>query len=76
MTLGAGASSNVTLVGSADAPIIRVEDVPALDLPETGGTGTAPLYLVGGGLLLAALCVLLIASARRRSATHGIRRSS
>ncbi|CAN7170292.1 SpaA isopeptide-forming pilin-related protein [Microbacterium sp. LjRoot45] len=76
VTLGAGASSNVTLVGSADAPIIRVEDVPALDLPETGGTGTAPLYLVGGGLLLAALCVLLIASARRRSATHGIRRSS
>ncbi len=76
VTLGAGASSNVTLVGSADAPIIRVEDVPALDLPETGGTGTAPLYLVGGGLLLAALCVLLIASARRRSATRGIRRSS
>ena len=50
---------------------ITVRDVPALELPESGGRGTAP-FLIAGGLLLAAAALAIFLprpSPRRRQNT-------
>ncbi|MFF5624851.1 DUF6923 family protein [Microbacterium sp. NPDC012755] len=68
ITLGAGVSSNVQLVDVDGIRTIRVEDVPALDLPDAGGPGTAWIYLIGLTLLLAGTTAGTLNLARRRRA--------
>ena len=68
ITLGAGGSSNVELVDVDGILTIRVEDVPALDLPDAGGPGTAWIYLLGIALLLAGTTAGTLNHARRRRA--------
>jgi len=51
--LAPGSPSNVTVVTVSGVPTIRVQDVPALALPEAGGSGTAWIQVLGGGLLVA-----------------------
>lgn len=68
ITLGAGVSSNVELVDVDGILTIRVEDVPALDLPDAGGPGTAWIYLLGIALLLAGTTAGTLNHARRRRA--------
>ncbi|MFF5624850.1 hypothetical protein ACFY5A_05755 [Microbacterium sp. NPDC012755] len=76
ITLGAGVSSNVQLVDVDGIRTIRVEDVPALDLPDAGGPGTAWIYLIGLTLLLAGTTAGFVRSKRLRRAaipsTEGI----
>ena len=75
ITLGAGASSNVVVDDVAGVSTIRVVDVPALDLPDTGGMGTVPIYIAGGILILIAISALLFTSVRRRHAPRRVRSS-
>jgi len=49
--LTAGSPSNVSLVTVSGVPTIRVQDVPALVLPQAGGSGTAWIRILGGVLL-------------------------
>lgn len=52
VALGKGSGSGVVTAGqSGGLPLVTVRDVPALQLPESGGPGTA-LFLGGGVLLL------------------------
>lgn len=62
------APSNVSIVSLDGIPTVRVEDVPALDLPEAGGPGTDGFHTLG--LLLAAAGLLVFATLRlhRRAA--------
>ena len=68
ITLGAGVSSNVELADVDGIRTIRVEDVPALDLPDAGGPGTAWMYFLGAALLLAGTTAGTLNLARRRRA--------
>ncbi|MFF3026382.1 DUF6923 family protein [Microbacterium sp. NPDC057944] len=68
ITLGAGVSSNVQLVDVDGIRTIRVEDVPALDLPDAGGPGDSWIYLIGLALLLAGTTAGTLNLARRRRA--------
>ncbi|GFZ75806.1 prealbumin-like fold domain-containing protein, partial [Microbacterium album] len=70
VTLPAGVSVNVTLVDVDGTPTIRVQDVPALDLPEAGGIGTLTIYLAGAALLAAAGVIAGIGFARRRASAQ------
>ncbi|MFF3026383.1 hypothetical protein [Microbacterium sp. NPDC057944] len=76
ITLGAGVSSNVQLVDVDGIRTIRVEDVPALDLPDAGGPGDSWIYLIGLALLLAGTTAGFVRSKRQRRAaipsTEGI----
>jgi uncharacterized repeat protein (TIGR01451 family) len=66
VTLGQGAAEGVVEAGPiADSGMstIYVRDVPALELPESGGSGTTP-FLIGGSLLL--IASMLLASGRLR----------
>lgn len=56
--LAPGTSSNVTVVDVDGISTIRVQDVPQFALPTTGGTGTTRIYLIGGGVIAAALMLL------------------
>uniref|UniRef100_UPI001CBC6528 prealbumin-like fold domain-containing protein n=1 Tax=Microbacterium sp. OVT16B TaxID=2862682 RepID=UPI001CBC6528 len=76
ITLDAGVSSNVQLVDVDGIRTIRVEDVPALDLPDAGGPGDSWIYLIGLTLLLAGTTAGFVRSKRQRRAaipsTEGI----
>ena len=52
---------NVTLINTV--PVAKVNNQSGVELPETGGMGTTILY-VGGGILILAAIVLLIAKRR------------
>lgn len=68
LALAAG-SPNATVTEVDGIPTIRVEDVPALDLPEAGGSGATSILLAGGVLLtLGALAAALrVLTPRRRA---------
>lgn len=51
VALGAGAGANVAVVDVDGIRTIRVEDVPALALPDAGGPGTGRITLLGAALL-------------------------
>ncbi len=65
VTLGAGVPAQIEIVSIDGAPTIRVEDVPALDLPEAGGTGTAWILLLGSLLVVAGLGAGVLLRRRR-----------
>lgn len=66
-TLESGTGGGVVTVSQAGAlPLISVRDVPALQLPATGGGGTA-MFLTGGVLLLIGSAILAL---RQRRATQ------
>lgn len=58
----AGGGTAVTAAGQ----LITVRDVPAMELPTTGGTGSMP-YLVGGGALVLLAGGIALLSRRRRT---------
>jgi hypothetical protein len=67
ITLGQGAADGVVEAGPKAASgmsVIYVRDVPALKLPESGGSGTTP-FLIGGSLLLIASMLLAPRGLRR-----------
>lgn len=68
MTLGASTAANVSVVDIDGIDTIRVEDMPALDLPDAGGPGTSPIHLTGFALIVGALLAAsgLVARARVR----------
>ena len=66
ITLPGAPPSNVAIVQVAGVSTIRVTDVPALALPEAGGTGTVLIYAVGIVLLAAASISALVVIVRRR----------
>lgn len=68
ITLGQGEGGGVMTTGDDDGDgvfLITVRDVPALKMPESGGTGYWPYALAGSALLLASV-VLASGSMRRR----------
>ncbi|MGX9898988.1 LPXTG cell wall anchor domain-containing protein [Arthrobacter sp. SA17] len=68
ITLGQGEGGGVVTTADVDADgifLITVRDVPALKMPETGGTGHWPFAFAGSALLLVAF-VLSSGSIRRR----------
>lgn len=68
VTLGEGSGGGVVTAGDEDGDgifLVTVRDVPALQMPETGGIGSWPFALAGSVLLLAA-AVLAAGSIRRR----------
>jgi trimeric autotransporter adhesin len=68
VSIGQGAGGGVVTAGDLNGAgifTITVRDVPALQLPESGGTGTLP-FLAGGSILLLASAALFIGSQRRR----------
>lgn len=67
VSLGAATASNIELVDVDGIRTIRVEDVPALDLPEAGGPGTTWIYTAGIALVLCGTAVGAIRLARRRA---------
>lgn len=69
VTLLSGAPSTVDVTSVDGVASIRVQDVPAFDLPNAGGPGTA-VFGVVGALLTGVALVLLLATRRRR---RGIR---
>jgi hypothetical protein len=74
VTLGQGAGEGVVEAGPMAASgmsTIYVRDVPALQLPESGGSGTSP-FLFGGSLLLIA-SMLLSSVGLRRSRSRSTR---
>ena len=71
VSLGAGASSNVELVDVDGIRTIRVEDVPALDLPDAGGPGTTWIYLLGVTFLVSGSAVGALLIRRRREVATG-----
>ncbi|WP_224089655.1 GEVED domain-containing protein [Arthrobacter sp. StoSoilB13] len=78
VTLGQGStgqgSGSGGVVTSTDADgdgifLLTVRDVPALELPESGGIGWWPFTTAGSALLLAALALALAANHRRQQPT-------
>lgn len=67
VTLGSGAASTISVGTNAGTGIVQitVRDVPAMEMPEAGGTGSLP-YTLGGAALLGLAAVLLIGLRRRR----------
>jgi uncharacterized repeat protein (TIGR01451 family) len=68
ITVGEGNGGGVVTANDPDGDgifLVTVKDVPALKMPETGGTGSWPFALAGSTLLLAAF-VLTAGNARRR----------
>ncbi|WEK61581.1 MAG: hypothetical protein P0Y60_02105 [Candidatus Microbacterium colombiense] len=73
VTLGITAGTNVTMVDLDGVATIRVEDVPALDLPDAGGPGVAGIYLIGISLVVSgALAGAFIIVRQRRRASVDI----
>ncbi|MGM1016993.1 MAG: DUF6923 family protein [Actinomycetota bacterium] len=70
VTLAADAAPSVTLVDVDGIDTIRVEDVPALELPDAGGPGTSLIYLIGIALIVTASVSTLVLNARARSRRH------
>ncbi|GAA3893882.1 hypothetical protein GCM10022381_39410 [Leifsonia kafniensis] len=73
VTLGPGAGGGVVTVADTDGDkifLITVRDVPALMMPESGGSGTIP-YLAGGILLLGLAGTLWYLNQRRRRRSSG-----
>ncbi|BCW51872.1 GEVED domain-containing protein [Arthrobacter sp. StoSoilB13] len=69
---GQGSAGGVVTSTDADGDgifLLTVRDVPALELPESGGIGWWPFTTAGSALLLAALALALAANRRRESAT-------
>ena len=69
VTLGQGAGSGVVTSTDADGDgifLLTVRDVPALELPESGGIGWWPFTTTGSALLLGALALALAANRRRQ----------
>jgi fimbrial isopeptide formation D2 family protein/uncharacterized repeat protein (TIGR01451 family) len=67
VTVGAGNGGGVVTAADADGDgifLVTVRDVPALNMPQSGGTGSWPFTLAGSALLMAAF--LLAASHTRR----------
>jgi fimbrial isopeptide formation D2 family protein/uncharacterized repeat protein (TIGR01451 family) len=68
VTVGAGGGGGVVTASDKDGDgifLVTVRDVPALKMPESGGTGSWPFALAGSVLLLAA-GVLTAGNIRRR----------
>lgn len=66
VVLGAGGevvSLSTESVDGVTFQLVSVRDVPAFDLPEAGGAGLTPFYVVGGLLVLAAVGIAVV---RRR----------
>jgi uncharacterized repeat protein (TIGR01451 family) len=69
VTIGKGAGGGVVTSADTDGDgifTITVRDVPALKMPASGGTGTAPFMAGGSVLLLAAGALFVTAQYRRR----------
>lgn len=69
ITLGQGEGGGVVTTGDDDGDgifLITVRDVPALKMPDTGGTGFWPFGMAGSALLLAALLLASGGIIRRR----------
>jgi uncharacterized repeat protein (TIGR01451 family) len=69
VTIGKGAGGGVVTAADTDGDgifTITVRDVPALKMPASGGTGTAPFMAGGSVLLLAAGALFVTAQYRRR----------
>ncbi len=69
LTLGQGAGGGVVTSTDADGDgifLLTVRDVPALELPESGGIGWWPFTTTGSVLLLGALALALAANRRRQ----------
>ncbi len=47
LTLDAAVSGNVKIVTVNGVSTVQVQDIPKFDLPDAGGSGTLPLYLIG-----------------------------
>lgn len=69
VTIGQGNGGGVVTAADADGDgtfLITVRDVPALQMPETGGTGPWPFITAGAALLLTAFILILANTIRRR----------
>lgn len=70
VSIGQGAGGGVVTAGNPNSDgiyLITVRDVPALQLPESGGGGTMPFMLGGSFLLLAATALALRGQRHRRT---------
>lgn len=70
VTLGQGEGGGVVTAGDEDGDgifLVTVRDVPALEMPETGGTGSWAFALAGSTLLLAAFALAAGSIRRRRN---------
>ncbi|WP_431075339.1 DUF7507 domain-containing protein [Microbacterium phyllosphaerae] len=74
ITLGAPASTNAQLVDVDGIRTIRIEDLPALDLPEAGGPGTVWIHLIGLVLLLSGTAAGVALLRRRHRAASAVAR--
>ncbi|WP_054011510.1 DUF7927 domain-containing protein [Arthrobacter sp. ERGS1:01] len=73
VTIGQGAGGGVVTSADVDGDgifTITVRDVPALKMPDAGGTGTLP-FMAGGSVLLLAAVALFVGSHRRRRRSTG-----
>ncbi|MCW3493514.1 DUF6923 family protein [Microbacterium sp. SSM24] len=66
ITLGAGVSASIEIVTVGGVATIRVEDMPAFDLPAAGGPGATAISLVGLALLLCSFAVAGFIRVRQR----------
>ncbi|MBN9187338.1 MAG: DUF11 domain-containing protein, partial [Microbacterium sp.] len=74
LTLAPGTAPNASIVQVGGIDTIRVQDIPALALPEAGGSGTRWIYLVGLLLVIAALSYGAVVFLRRSRRQPGRRR--
>ncbi|MGW9552682.1 DUF7927 domain-containing protein [Citricoccus zhacaiensis] len=73
ITLGSGQGDGVVTSADEDADgihTVTVRDVPALRLPDTGGTGSAGHLAVGAGLLALGAVLALLWRRRELAAAH------
>ena len=73
VTIGKGAGGGVVTAADTDGDgifTVTVRDVPALKMPDAGGTGTLP-FMAGGSVLLLAAAALFVTNHRRRRRSYG-----
>jgi uncharacterized repeat protein (TIGR01451 family) len=70
ITLGQGSGGGVVTTSDNDGDgifLVTVRDVPALKMPESGGTGYWPFALAGSALMLASVALASVSIRRRRN---------